>query len=87
MLINGPYPWPIKQRIKSRTGHLSNEESKNLLKEVQHELLKHVILAHMSEINNTPQKALSEVGQGLSCSKAQLDVAAQDECGALLHLK
>ncbi len=87
MLINGPYPWPIKQRIKSRTGHLSNEESKNLLKEVQHELLKHVILAHMSEINNTPQKALSEVGQALSCSKAQLDVAAQDECGALLHLK
>jgi phosphoribosyl 1,2-cyclic phosphodiesterase len=87
MLINGPYPWPIKQRIKSRAGHLSNEESKNLLKEVQHELLKHVILAHMSEINNTPQKALSEVGQGLSCSKAQLDVAAQDECGALLHLK
>jgi len=55
MLINGPYPWPIKQRIKSRTGHLSNEASKNLLKELQHDRLKHVILAHLSQINNTPQ--------------------------------
>jgi len=87
MLINGPYPWPIKQRIKSRTGHLSNEESKNLLKEVQHDRLEHVILAHLSETNNTPQKALNEVGQALNRSKARLDVAYQDKCGALLLLK
>ncbi len=57
MLINGPYPWPIKQRIKSRTGHLSNAASKILLKELQHDCLKHVMLAHLSETNNTPQKA------------------------------
>jgi len=87
MLINGPYPWPIKQRIKSRTGHLSNEESKNLLKEVQHDRLEHVILAHLSETNNTPQKALNEVGQALNRSKARLDVAYQDKCGALLLLR
>jgi len=87
MLINGPYPWPIKQRIKSRTGHLSNEASKNLLKEVQHDRLKYVILAHLSETNNTPQKALSEVGRAMSHCNAKLDVATQDECGALLRLK
>jgi phosphoribosyl 1,2-cyclic phosphodiesterase len=87
MLINGPYPWPIKQRIKSRAGHLSNEASKKLMKEVQHDGLKHVILAHLSETNNTPQKALSEVGRAMSRCNARLDVATQDKCGALLRLK
>jgi len=87
MLLNGPYPWPVKQRIKSRTGHLSNEASKNLLKEVQHDRLKYVILAHLSKTNNTSQKALSEVGRAITDCHAQLDVATQDECGALLRLK
>ena len=87
MLLNGPYPWPVKQRIRSRTGHLSNEASKNLLKEVQHDRLKFVILAHLIETNNTPQKALSEVGRAITDCHAQLDVATQDECGALLRLK
>jgi len=87
MLINGPYPWPIKQRIKSRTGHLSNEASKTLLNELQHDGLKHVMLAHLSETNNTPQKAVIEVGKALTRCKALLDVASQDKCGALLLLK
>ena len=87
MLINGPYPWPIKQRIKSRAGHLSNEASKNLLKELQHDRLKYVILAHLSQTNNTPQKALCEVSRAITHCNPQLDVATQDECGALLRLK
>jgi phosphoribosyl 1,2-cyclic phosphodiesterase len=87
MLINGPYPWPIKQRIKSRTGHLSNAASGTLLKELQHDCLKHVMLAHLSEINNTPQKAAREVGRALTRCKARLHIASQDTCGALLHLK
>jgi phosphoribosyl 1,2-cyclic phosphodiesterase len=87
MLINGPYPWPVKQRVKSRIGHLSNTESKNLLNEIQHDGLKHVMLAHLSETNNTPQKAVNEVGQALTRCKPRLDVALQDKCGALLRLK
>ncbi len=87
MLINGPYPWPVKQRIKSRTGHLSNEASKTLLKELQHEGLKHVMLAHLSETNNTPQKAFSDVGRALTRCEPRLYVATQDKCGAILFLK
>ena len=87
MLINGPYPWPIKQRIKSRAGHLSNEASKNLLKELQHDRLEYVMLAHLSQTNNTPQKALSEVSRAITRCNAQLDVAAQDSCGERLRLK
>jgi len=87
MLINGPYPWPVKQRIKSRTGHLSNAASKTLLNELQHDGLKHVMLAHLSETNNTPQKAADEVSRALTRCKPRLDVASQDDCGILLHLK
>jgi len=87
MLINGPYPWPVKQRIKSRIGHLSNAASKTLLNELQHDGLKHVMLAHLSETNNTPQKAVSEVARALTRCKARLDVALQEKCGALLRFK
>ena len=87
MLINGPYPWPVKQRIKSRTGHLSNAASKTLLNELQHDGLKHVMLAHLSETNNTPQKAVKEVARALTRCTARIDVAIQDKCGALFRLK
>jgi len=87
MLINGPYPWSVKQRVKSRTGHLSNAASKQLLNEIQHDRLKHVILAHLSETNNTPQKAVDEVGKALNPNNVQLDVAVQHECSALFRIK
>ena len=54
MLLNGPYPWHLKQRIKSRHGHLSNAESQNLLEEIIHPGLEGVFLAHLSEVNNDP---------------------------------
>ncbi len=58
MLKNGPYPWPIKQRIRSRFGHLSNEQSVKVLSEVVSDRLSEVILAHMSETNNSSEMVL-----------------------------
>ena len=55
MLMNGPYPWELKQRIKSRHGHISNEESLDLLHELAHEGLEALIMAHLSEVNNHPE--------------------------------
>jgi len=81
MLINGPYPWPLKQRVRGKTGHLSNNDSGVLLKELLHEKLTHVILAHLSETNNTPEKALSEVGLALQQARTKLFVAEQNRCG------
>lgn len=54
MLMNGPYPWELKQRIKSRHGHLSNEESLELLHELAHAGLEALVMAHLSEVNNHP---------------------------------
>jgi phosphoribosyl 1,2-cyclic phosphodiesterase len=87
MLEQGPYPWPLKQRIKSRTGHLSNEDSRILVNELKHPDLKHVILGHLSEINNTPEKALSHVGAALDGCRASLNVAVQDTCGEMIFLR
>ena len=87
MLIDGPYPWPIKQRIKSRTGHLSNEAAKKLLGEVRHDKLEHVVLSHLSEVNNSPQKALSVIGQAIPKGKTKLSVARQDVSTEIYYIR
>jgi len=77
MLMEGPYPWFLKQRIRSRKGHLSNEDSSQILKELLHPGLQRVILAHLSEVNNCPEVALHEAvgavgdrGNGLELTAA-----------------
>jgi len=57
MLRDGPYPWQLKQRVSGRMGHLSNSETAALLREVVVEECGAVVLAHLSEKNNTPELA------------------------------
>jgi phosphoribosyl 1,2-cyclic phosphodiesterase len=59
MLKVGPYPWYIKQRVMSRTGHLSNNVVSEFLSdsEVFDGRARHLVLAHLSEQNNTPDIA------------------------------
>ena len=89
MLKLGPYPWEVKQRIKSRLGHLSNHQAETLIKEVYHAGLRHVILFHLSEINNSPQKA----GEGISLllknpmyHPISLSLAVQHTVGKMVSL-
>ncbi|MDK9698694.1 MAG: MBL fold metallo-hydrolase [bacterium] len=63
MLQNGPYPWDLKQRIASRLGHLSNQDSGQFLTEIHHESLQKVFLAHRSEKNNDPHLSIDTVQQ------------------------
>ena len=77
MLIDGPYPWPLKQRIRGRSGHLSNDDAALLLESLQHDRLAHVILAHLSEENNTPEKARQTVKTVLNGARVKLHVASQ----------
>jgi phosphoribosyl 1,2-cyclic phosphodiesterase len=86
MLINGPYPWHLKQRIKGRTGHLSNMDAGALVSELKTDALKHVILAHLSEENNCPQKAFQEMSKRLNGSHIALHVAGPDQPGKLINL-
>jgi len=65
MLVNGPYPWQVKQRVSSRFGHLSNAETGQLLERVVDETCQAVVLAHLSEHNNTPELALAATRRAL----------------------
>ena len=80
MLENGPYPWPLKQRVKGRTGHLSNESAGELLMDIIHDNLAHVVLAHISQQNNTPEKALSVVAARCGKHPVRFSAALQDAC-------
>ena len=61
MLQNGSYPVSLKRRIASRFGHLSNPDAGRFAKEMVHKELKHVVLAHLSEENNTPTLAMTSM--------------------------
>lgn len=56
-LIKGPYPWPLKQRILSPTGHLSNEQTARALLGALDDGPRWIWLAHLSRTNNTPDLA------------------------------
>lgn len=87
MLIeNDNYPWALKQRVKGRKGHLANEDTRDLLVELVHDRLHHVILAHLSEENNTREKARASAVQALNGSKIALSIAAQHEPGQVIRI-
>jgi len=54
MLRHGPYPWSLKQRIDSRTGHLSNHQSQEAVGRLKSSVLRAVVGLHLSAENNCP---------------------------------
>lgn len=58
MLQTGPYPYHLKRRVAGNQGHLSNRAAGELVSESMHRGLQQVVLAHLSETNNTPAMAL-----------------------------
>lgn len=57
MLRDGPYPWPVKQRVLSRVGHLSNDATSEFLEKSYDGHALYIVLAHLSEKNNLPELA------------------------------
>lgn len=55
MLVNGFYPPYLKRRILSTSGHLSNDESSQNVIKLLENGVKNIVLAHLSENNNTPE--------------------------------
>ena len=94
MLKVGPYPWHIKQRVMSRTGHLSNHTVSEFLADAEgfDAHARYVVLAHLSETNNNPhtarifaQEALNR-RTGAAAFSGELIVASQDTPLPTLHL-
>ncbi|MCH7650274.1 MAG: hypothetical protein IIA63_03835, partial [Nitrospinae bacterium] len=87
MLENGHYPWPLKQRIQSDVGHLSNEACADLLAQVKHDALKTVVLMHLSESNNHPEIAMDSARRALGDHPATLFPARQSTPTVLIPVE
>jgi len=79
MLRNGDYHERLKQRVSGRFGHLSNDESAGLLSSLDTSHLQHLIAAHLSEQNNTPELAVKALCEVLNCEASWVGVASQQQ--------
>jgi len=73
MLNNGRYPFELRKRILSDKGHLSNYDSAKYLSKFIGDKTKKIILAHLSEENNTEELALSALNERLKKEKISFD--------------
>ena len=78
MLARGAYPFPLKQRIAGRFGHLNNDAAADLLRQVAHGRLQHVACAHLSQENNRPELARAALAGALGCTPEEIVAADQD---------
>ena len=69
MLFRSHYPYSLKMRILGDRGHLSNDASARLIKEILHPGLRHIVLGHLSKENNFPELAYQTVTYELEQSE------------------
>ena len=77
-LRSSAYPWPLKNRILGRGGHLSNDQTARLLERSLRRVPRRrrwLWLAHLSQENNTPRKARDQVGLRLDLAQCIADVS------------
>lgn len=88
MLMEGPYPYYLKQRVISDSGHLSNKTTSKYLSSSVGEKTKYVVLAHLSEKNNTEEIAYEEVCTKLKSTvfHGEILIAKQDESLELIEV-
>ena len=79
MLLSGPYPAHLKNRIAGRLGHLANAASAELVRAMDCSRLQHLIAAHLSQTNNTPELARAALAGALGCAPEWIGIATQDE--------
>lgn len=82
LLMNCTYPYSLKKRIAGRLGHLDNGCAARVLGAVAKNSatrLQHVIAAHLSKQNNTPELAQIALAEVLGCDKQWIGVATQNE--------
>ena len=78
MLDNGSYPESLKQRVGGRLGHLNNQQSADLVRQIDCTRLQHLIAAHISEKNNTPYHAQMALAEVFACLPDEITVADQE---------
>lgn len=81
------YPWPLKNRIASSHGHLSNEASAALFSQALHMNFRHLVLGHISENSNTPETALAAFRKAVdSRNLASIRCAGPGRATEMIHI-
>lgn len=83
LLMYGPYTYPLKCRIQSDLGHLSNDDASNTILNLAKEGKRDFILGHLSKMNNEPEQALFNVNNiliqnGFNTKDFNIHVATRD---------
>ena len=89
LLHEGPYPWSLKQRVSGRLGHLSNDEAADLIRHTADEDCQAVVLAHLSDKNNSPDLARRAAARAVSDAGARrvsMRVATRKAPTPAIHL-
>ena len=86
MLMDGPYPRFLKERVISDTGHLSNTTTSKYLKKIVGDKTKYIILAHISEKNNTEELALQTTTEQLKHTNIEILIAKQYEESPMIEV-
>ena len=79
LLMNGPYPYLLKERVSGRYGHLSNQQAVELLKQLSIDKLQYLVGMHLSEVNNLPIHAYRSLCNGVGGASEGLKLASQHE--------
>jgi len=78
MLMEGPYPYDLKLRIASKRGHLSNPDSAEFAARLCSLGTKQLMLAHLSQENNTPDTAYDACIGAIGTDRVEVAIAAPD---------
>lgn len=79
LLARGPYPPSLKQRVGGRHGHLSNAQAAELLSRLDTGKLQHLVAAHLSEENNSPEHAAQALAGVMACEAEWIAIADQEQ--------
>jgi phosphoribosyl 1,2-cyclic phosphodiesterase len=77
MLKEGPYPYPLKQRVGGDYGHLNNRQAAGLVAKINLARLRCLVISHISEQNNHPDLAQAAIENELEAWDGQLVLASQ----------
>ena len=91
MLLNGPYPKWLKDRVIGPYGHLSNKDSSIYLSKLIGDKTKKIVLTHLSQKNNTPEKAMETIKEIFNEYEVDFDLnnittATQKERSELIEI-
>lgn len=86
MLAASRYPPFLKHRVSGRYGHLSNAAAGEIARAVHHTGLRHVLAAHLSLQNNTPELARAALAEGLGAQASDMLTADAAEGSGWLQV-